>query len=627
MCSLQPSDGVNGALNLRVQPTDGRAERLVHLAPLDVVVPALGLRRVVRPQGIALLLLPEHLARTLRRIPRDGLKRRHDLRVLRLRVLQHRIEGLLRGGHGGAVLRPPRRRQRIVKLEVRVRARVLKVVKLLGDGGGLEGSVAGGAVRGLADREVEADIANHGEEERIEEPDDKQGLLEHEDRAELVAHRCILGVLVDEVLLRDDDHRAALDVEVRGADLAPLAIHFVRGLEAHVVDALGEHKAHRQLLDVGVVHHVTDEGDAEDEVRALAEEEIGRGKVVARVKIHLPPAKEREARANLKHGRVRLAAKVARGNVADNVAVVHVRGRAGEALRERAHGRHTVVASALEVVAAEGALKTRTRVLNLKRLLNRNVAPVGDLNLARHAADGEERRVVLKVNHDLRLLRRGNVLVGAVRHGRARAGRGRNLRERLDARRGQLVLGRLRLGGVRRVIVSAAGVANELLLGLRDLHGEGLLRLRDDVLDRQGDRVAGGKRLGEIHLVDRGAILNLSGTDVQPLCLLLHAHVSHLRRKRRLETDVNGSNRRSAVVLDGDLGRETSQMRLQIDRALHARVHEGVLAERHGGANGERDKEKEGAHLFYPICTKSTDNTADGTKVQPSQPHVLCVDT
>lgn len=67
---------------------------------------------------------------------------------------------------------------------------------------------------------------------------------------------------------------------------------------------------------------------------------------------------------------------------------------------KRADGGDAAVGLPLVVVAGEGPLERRARVLQVHVLLHGDVAPVRDLDDPRHAGDGQERVVVLIVDFE-----------------------------------------------------------------------------------------------------------------------------------------------------------------------------------------------------------------------------------
>ena len=146
--------------------------------------------------------------------------------------------------------------------------------------------------------------------------------------------------------------------------------------------SLRQDEARLELLGQHLAE-IVDEVDGERVARrGIVDREVARGRqVVARVVDGLPAAEHDEARLELELDAVVVGARDVRGrDVANDVAVVNVDRVARQELRELLDA---VAANAVHVVEArEGALERRARVVQRVVLLDGDVAPVRDLDLA-----------------------------------------------------------------------------------------------------------------------------------------------------------------------------------------------------------------------------------------------------
>ena len=205
-------------------------------------------------------------------------------------------------------------------------------------------------------------------------------------------------------------------------------------------------------------------------------------RIVSNCIVSFPAAKQRKTRSDFELGKFVLLAgraQVRGRDVADLVAVVNVSGGGRQQCLQSLHRRGTALFAHV-VESRERALELGARVIQIDCLLDGDVAPVRDLDVAQQVADDQERRVVLVVNGELALLKRLHVLVGSVGDGRVALAGGLELRVALGLVTGQVDNGRLRLGRVERVVVVIAAEDHRLLVVLRDLHRVGLDQVGKD---------------------------------------------------------------------------------------------------------------------------------------------------
>ncbi len=95
---------------------------------------------------------------------------------------------------------------------------------------------------------------------------------------------------------------------------------------------------------------------SEEEAAAFRRQQLGAGLGVANGVVCLPAAKEREARLNLHNDGLILDAQVAGRNVANHIAVVHIRGGSRQTRHKLFNGVAACLGGALKVQAREAAL-------------------------------------------------------------------------------------------------------------------------------------------------------------------------------------------------------------------------------------------------------------------------------
>ena len=203
----------------------------------------------------------------------------------------------------------------------------------------------------VSDGEIQTHEHDDETEQSEQRDGDEHGLVQKSDLVERVVHFEILNVLKENVAFLDHHHWTTVGVQVCVVVLVGLPFDVVRWrVEFNVAGVFRQDDFDRHLFEQLIVVDVIDQTHLQHVLVALVEQVLVRWDVVAEHVVRLPAAVQWKARANLDFHLILHFSHVARGDVADLIAIVDVASGRGQRCLEGLHSRETVLL-ALEVQA------------------------------------------------------------------------------------------------------------------------------------------------------------------------------------------------------------------------------------------------------------------------------------
>jgi hypothetical protein len=260
------------------------------------------------------------------------------------------------------------------------------------------------------------------------------------------------------------------------------------------------------VVNENVVVKAGTEGDVQSVLagdRGRGGKEVMSRDVVAHAELGLPSTKHGETRDDQQ-----LVLPVMRsGDVSNGISVVDILSNGRDVHGDLLDGGVARGGGVdLELITRESTLQLSTVIPPTVELLNGNVTPHRDLNLAVQVLDSEEGLVALKVDQQRRDRKRLQVIVWAINDAVTLDVGGLQLRRGLHRGRGQLDSGRGGLGlvgGEGKVVVT---VADQLTLRLSNSVRERLEAVAKNESGLHGDLILGLQGILEGNLDNQGTI-------------------------------------------------------------------------------------------------------------------------